>query len=256
MSRSYRYPYALVAWHSTPVGIDIERVQILDRHSPRLFARPTERLDWVALHDPQADVSSLWSSKEALAKALGKPVSYDPRWLGAPMFWPEGRAGCWQSTNLRSQTATSPGSAGTSRSRLGLNRISDPGRATNRVRTPHRYFPLACVDTRSRLTFSHRAPPGMSAPSRPLARLPLSELRAHRALWVLLALDVHVVSAGPCHDPAGERGTHRNTALMVQARAKRQDDHALAGSARGPRLHAGGGRIRETMQMGESPAHH
>ena len=32
---------------------------------------------------------------------------------------------------------------------------------------------VACVDTRSRLTFSHRAPPGMSAPSRPLARLPL-----------------------------------------------------------------------------------
>ena len=101
VSRSYRYPYALAAWHSTPVGIDIERVQILDRRFAASVCTPTERLDWVALHDPQADVSSLWSSKEALAKALGKPVSYDPRWLGAPMFWPEGRAGCWQSTNLQ-----------------------------------------------------------------------------------------------------------------------------------------------------------
>jgi len=28
VSRSYRYPYAVVAWHSAPVGVDIERVQI------------------------------------------------------------------------------------------------------------------------------------------------------------------------------------------------------------------------------------
>jgi hypothetical protein len=100
VSRSYRYPYALAAWHSTPVGIDIERVQTLDRRFAASICTPTERLDCAAPHNPHADFCSLWSSKAALAKALGKPIRYDPRWLGAPMFWPEGRAGCWQSTTL------------------------------------------------------------------------------------------------------------------------------------------------------------
>jgi 4'-phosphopantetheinyl transferase superfamily len=87
-------------WHGAPVGIDTERVEILDRRFAASVCTPTARLDRVALHDPQADVSPLWSSKEARAKALGEPVSYDPRWPGAPMFWPEGRAGCWQSASL------------------------------------------------------------------------------------------------------------------------------------------------------------
>lgn len=56
---------------------------------------------------------------------------------------------------------------------------------------------------------------GLSRPSRPLARRPASELCANRPLRVLLALDVHVVAPRPCQDPAGKRGTHRNTALMM-----------------------------------------
>ena len=30
VTRSYRYPYALVAWHSGPVGVDIERIEHCD----------------------------------------------------------------------------------------------------------------------------------------------------------------------------------------------------------------------------------
>jgi 4'-phosphopantetheinyl transferase superfamily len=100
-SRSYRYPYALVAWHSAPVGIDIERVQALDPRFATSICTPAEEVEWTALPDPHAHFSSLWSSKEALAKALGDPVSYDPRRLGGPMFWPRGRAGRWEARSLR-----------------------------------------------------------------------------------------------------------------------------------------------------------
>jgi phosphopantetheinyl transferase len=50
--------------------------------------------------DPDAYVSSLWSSKEALAKALGDPLHYDPRRLESPMSWPGGRAGPWRAARL------------------------------------------------------------------------------------------------------------------------------------------------------------
>lgn len=101
VSRSYRYPYALVAWHRTSVGIDIERVEPLDAGFTMSICTPAERVEWTGVFDPHAHVSSLWSSKEALAKALGDPVVYDPRRLGSPMFWPEGRSGCWRATTLQ-----------------------------------------------------------------------------------------------------------------------------------------------------------
>ncbi len=104
VSRSYRYPYALVAWHHTPVGVDIERVEKLDRRFATSISTPAEHVDWTAVDDPHAHFSSLWSSKEALAKALGEPVTYDPRRLGSPMFWPQGRAGSWRATALPVET--------------------------------------------------------------------------------------------------------------------------------------------------------
>jgi phosphopantetheinyl transferase len=93
LTRSYRYPYALVASHTGPVGIDIERIEPCDPGFAQSICTPDETVQWEALQDPHAYYSSMWSSKEALAKALGDAVSYDPRRLQAPMLWPTGRAG-------------------------------------------------------------------------------------------------------------------------------------------------------------------
>jgi hypothetical protein len=42
-SRSYRYPYALVTWHSEPVGVDIERVEPLEETFMESICTPSER---------------------------------------------------------------------------------------------------------------------------------------------------------------------------------------------------------------------
>jgi 4'-phosphopantetheinyl transferase superfamily len=96
ISRSYSFPYALVAWHDGPVGIDIERVAPCDAAFADAIRTPAER----AAGDRGGEagdraVTSLWCSKEALAKALGDARRYDPRRLEAPPFWPGGRAGPW-----------------------------------------------------------------------------------------------------------------------------------------------------------------
>jgi 4'-phosphopantetheinyl transferase superfamily len=98
-SRSYRHPFALVAWHSGPVGVDIERVDQFDEEFLASICTPSER---VVAPGPDCDsyLTSLWCSKEALAKALGDAVRYDPRRLGSPMFWPEGRSGPWRAVRL------------------------------------------------------------------------------------------------------------------------------------------------------------
>jgi phosphopantetheinyl transferase len=97
-SRSYRYPLALVALHDRPVGIDIERVSPWDAAHIDGILTPAER----ANHRPTDDrwATSLWSSKEALAKGLGDPVSYDPRRLESPIQWNGGCAGRWKADPL------------------------------------------------------------------------------------------------------------------------------------------------------------
>jgi hypothetical protein len=42
-SRSHRYPYALIAWHVEPVGIDIERVERFDPGFIESISTPSER---------------------------------------------------------------------------------------------------------------------------------------------------------------------------------------------------------------------
>ena len=99
-SRSYRYPYALVSWHAHPVGIDIERVESCDPAFAASICTPAETVQWWSLSNPHEYFTALWSSKEALAKALGNALDYDPRRLQAPMLWPEGRAGVWRAADL------------------------------------------------------------------------------------------------------------------------------------------------------------
>jgi hypothetical protein len=99
-SRSYRHPYALVAWHTEPVGIDIERIERFRTEFLEAICTPQERSLPVPEADAERYVTSLWCSKEALAKALGNPLRYDPARLGSPMFWPDGRSGPWRAAEL------------------------------------------------------------------------------------------------------------------------------------------------------------
>lgn len=100
VARSYRYPYALVAWHSEPVGVDIERIAPCDAAFADSICTPSESADPARLADPDAYITSLWCSKEALSKALGDAIRYDPRRLDSPMRWPERGAGPWRAATL------------------------------------------------------------------------------------------------------------------------------------------------------------
>jgi phosphopantetheinyl transferase len=98
VSRSYAPPYALVAWHSHPVGVDIERVAPCDEHFARSICTPEEaaRAPWTQ----DREIIGLWSGKEALAKALGDALRYDPRRLDSPAAWADGRSGPWRARAL------------------------------------------------------------------------------------------------------------------------------------------------------------
>jgi hypothetical protein len=99
--RSYREPFALVAWHRGPVGVDLERLEPLGADFGRSICTPAELDRYAArLHDPEL-VASLWCSKEALAKALGDALAYDPRRLESPLSWPDAVAGAWRAQPLR-----------------------------------------------------------------------------------------------------------------------------------------------------------
>jgi len=105
-SRSYSFPYALVAWHSAPVGVDIERVAPCDEAFADSIRTPAERAAATPHADSDSDsdsdrhITSLWSSKEALSKALGDALDYDPRRLESPQAWPKGRSGPWRAVTL------------------------------------------------------------------------------------------------------------------------------------------------------------
>jgi 4'-phosphopantetheinyl transferase superfamily len=100
-SRCYRHPHAVVAWHSEPLGVDIERIEPLGEGFAESICTPRERQ---LLGDrPRSDafLASLWSGKEALAKALGDALRYDPRHLESPLLWPDAQAGRWRATQLQ-----------------------------------------------------------------------------------------------------------------------------------------------------------
>lgn len=103
VSRSYRFPYAVVAAHDAPVGVDLERLEPVTRAFALSIATPEEAAALgigAAGDDVSAWAIGLWSGKEALAKALGDALAYEPRRLGSPMLWPELRAGSWHAARL------------------------------------------------------------------------------------------------------------------------------------------------------------
>lgn len=99
-SRSYCYPYALVACHHRPVGVDIERIEHYEPRFRASISTPMELAE--ALDEPDLDTytTSLWCSKEALSKALGDALRQDPRRLRSPIDWCGGRAGRWRAATL------------------------------------------------------------------------------------------------------------------------------------------------------------
>jgi hypothetical protein len=99
-TRSYRFPWALVAWHDAPVGVDVERVGHVERSFAESIATPRERTELAGVTDLDRWATDLWSSKEALAKALDDAVLYDPRRLDAPARWPGLRSGRWQAARI------------------------------------------------------------------------------------------------------------------------------------------------------------
>lgn len=97
-SRSYCYPYALVGWHTGPIGVDIERVVACPDEFSDAIATPAEQAGRRLSSD--RELISLWSSKEALSKALGDALDYDPRRLESPAWWPGGACGAWRTATL------------------------------------------------------------------------------------------------------------------------------------------------------------
>jgi len=122
VSRSYSFPYALVGWHTDPLGVDLERVSSLPGGFGGSISTPAEQRERAAEEsrdrDPAAggsrdrdraagagrdrnrELTSLWASKEALAKALGDPLAYDPRRLESPRGWAGGFSGPWRAREL------------------------------------------------------------------------------------------------------------------------------------------------------------
>jgi hypothetical protein len=64
----------------------------------------TDLPDVMLLDAATRGVIDWWCSKEALAKALGDPLRYDPRRLGSPIRWPASRSGPWRAIPLRAPT--------------------------------------------------------------------------------------------------------------------------------------------------------
>jgi len=96
VSRSYCHPYAVVAWHNAPLGVDLVRIAPCDARFAQLICTPDERVDAARAADRDAHLSALWAGKEALAKALGRPLDYEPGRLTAPLAWPGGTSGPWR----------------------------------------------------------------------------------------------------------------------------------------------------------------
>jgi hypothetical protein len=98
VSRSYCHPYGLVGWHAGPIGVDVERVVACPPEFGTSISTPAEQA--AARWTTDDEIVALWSSKEALSKALGDAINYDPRRLESPAGWPDGICGPWRAATL------------------------------------------------------------------------------------------------------------------------------------------------------------
>jgi phosphopantetheinyl transferase (holo-ACP synthase) len=109
-SRSYSGAVAMVAgWHHR-VGADIELLDrcdevtwsLNDDHFRFAVMSPKERKHSLTLDEAEGRraATSLWCSKEALAKALGAPQQMDPSRLAGPALWDTRHRGKWRAVLL------------------------------------------------------------------------------------------------------------------------------------------------------------
>lgn len=99
-SRSYRYPFALVGSHDAAIGVDVERLMPFDAAFADYICTPREHDRLCRAADRGEFLTSLWAGKEALAKALGDALVYEPSRLEAPELWPNGTAGRWRAERV------------------------------------------------------------------------------------------------------------------------------------------------------------
>ena len=97
ISRSYRFPLALLAWYVGPVGC--ERISPCEDGFADPSRTPSERRAASAV-DPDATSTSLWSSKQALAHALGDALACDRPRVEGPAARPRGSSGPWRARSL------------------------------------------------------------------------------------------------------------------------------------------------------------
>lgn len=100
VSRTYSDRWAMAAFSTTPVGIDLETIQIQPSGFAETICTPQELEQRIWLH-LEGGLTSVWASKEALAKALGNPLDLDPRRLTSPLLWSNGRNGPWRISQVR-----------------------------------------------------------------------------------------------------------------------------------------------------------
>ncbi len=109
-SRSYCGDHAVIVGWRDRVGVDVETLDrpiettwsLHDELFRTTMMTAEERelappLDLVAARDMAL---SLWCSKEALAKALGTPLDWEPTRLRGPALWPSRDVGRWRATYL------------------------------------------------------------------------------------------------------------------------------------------------------------
>lgn len=109
-SRSYSGNVALVAGWNQRVGIDIELTDLAREaswsftnerfRSSMLTSEERSRIASEEVPGPTLSATSVWSSKEAVAKALGTPRQFDPARLTGAAVWIDARRGRWRAAYL------------------------------------------------------------------------------------------------------------------------------------------------------------
>jgi len=109
-SRSYSGDHAVIAGWRDRVGVDVEA---LDRPIEATWSLHNELFRTTMMTAEERELTpprgpetarhlalSLWCSKEALAKALGTPLEWEPTRLRGPALWPSREVGRWRATYL------------------------------------------------------------------------------------------------------------------------------------------------------------
>jgi len=90
----------MLAWHTSPIGVELGVVERPDRRFAESICTPAELEMFDGCLDDEEVVASLCTGKRALAKVLGHPADYDPALLESPLTWKDGVDGHYRSREL------------------------------------------------------------------------------------------------------------------------------------------------------------